>query len=82
MIALVLVLVLVLVILNLYFLELKVKNSFLLYNINSFNISVTFITSNNDSSSGGSGGGCTNDQCKQLMKFLKLKIPWEQVYIL
>ncbi|KHC30679.1 hypothetical protein MGQ_05272, partial [Candida albicans P76067] len=40
-----------------------------------FNISVTFITSNNDSSSGGSGGGCTNDQCKQLMKFFEIKDP-------
>lgn len=39
-----------------------------------FNISVTFITSNNDSSSG-SGGGCTNDQCKQLMKFFEIKDP-------
>ena len=39
-----------------------------------FNISVTFITSNNDSSSGGSGG-CTNDQCKQLMKFFEIKDP-------
>lgn len=39
-----------------------------------FNISVTFITSNNDSSNG-SGGGCTNDQCKQLMKFFEIKDP-------
>ncbi|KHC45613.1 hypothetical protein MEW_05261 [Candida albicans P60002] len=39
-----------------------------------FNISVTFITSNNDSSSGG-GCGCTNDQCKQLMKFFEIKDP-------
>lgn len=40
-----------------------------------FNISVTFITSNNDSSSGGGGCGCTNDQCKQLMKFFEIKDP-------
>lgn len=47
-----------------------------------FNISVTFITSNNDSSGGGSSGGgggggcgCTNDQCKQLMKFFEIKDP-------
>ncbi|RLP66463.1 hypothetical protein L150_05241 [Candida albicans Ca529L] len=40
-----------------------------------FNISVTFITSNNDSSGGGGGCGCTNDQCKQLMKFFEIKDP-------
>ena len=49
-----------------------IKNQFPFNNNNNNNISIIFITSNYTSSD---SVGCTNDQCKQLMEFFKIKDP-------